>query len=189
MYIFISAISFDQKIAISWGLNHSFMVPDMKVINIHKREINQPKERVSKLLDTLSSKNDELWPKEKWPAMVFKKGLTEGAIGGHGPIKYSIIKYIPGKFIEFSFLKPDGFAGIHKFEISEIETELTEIKHTIKAILSGKGILTWYLAIKWLHDALLEDCLDKAENKFLNERVTTKWSFWVSMLRNILRKS
>ena len=32
---------------------------------------------------------------------------------------------------------------------------------TIEMDLNFKGIVSWYLAIKWLHDALLEDCLDK----------------------------
>lgn len=160
----------------------------MRAINIHKRSIHQPKEKISKILDSLSTKNDQLWPKEKWPPMIFKKGLTEGAIGGHGPIKYSIQKYIPGNLIEFKFVKPGGFMGIHKFEITEIENDKTELKHTINMTLSGKGIFTWYIAIKWLHDALLEDCLDKAENHFLTDKKKTKWNIWVIFLRRLFRK-
>jgi hypothetical protein len=125
---------------------------------------------------------------EQWPPMIFKKGLSEGAIGGHGPIKYSILKYIPGDTIEFKFIKPDGFNGIHKFNITELVSEKTEIKHTIEMSLSRKSILTWYFAIKWLHDALLEDCLDKVENHFLKEPKSAKWNFWVCILRKILKK-
>ncbi len=121
--------------------------------------------------------------------MIFKNGLMEGARGGHGPIKYSIQKYKPGVQIEFNFIKPDGFIGIHKFEIEEIDSTKTEIKHTVKMYLSGKGILIWYFAIKWLHDALLEDCLDKVENNFSKEKVNTKWNFWVVTLRKILKKN
>ena len=160
----------------------------MKSINIHKRIIYQPKEKISKILDSLSTKNDQLWPKEKWPPMIFKKGLTEGAIGGHGPIKYSIKKYIPGNLIKFKFLKPDGFLGIHKFEIIEIEKEKTVLKHTINMTVSGKEMFTWYIAIKWLYDALLEDCLDKAENHFLTDKKKTKWNLWVIFLRRLFRK-
>jgi len=162
--------------------------PVMKVTNIHKRVIHQSKDKVSKILDSLSSKDDQLWPNEQWPPMVFRKGLSEGAIGGHVPIKYSIQKYIPGNTIEFKFIKPDGFKGIHKFEITELDSKKTEIKHTIKMSLSGKGVLTWYLAIKWLHDALLEDCLDKVESHFLQEPKSTKWNVWVCMLMKILQK-
>ncbi len=160
----------------------------MKVTNIHKRIINQSKDQISQILDSLSSKDDKLWPKKQWPPMIFKKGLSEGAIGGHGPIKYSILKYIPGNNIEFKFMKPDGFNGIHKFEITEINSNQTELQHTIEMSLSVKGIVTWYLAIKWLHDALLEDCLDKVENYFLQEPKSTNWNLWVCILRKILKK-
>jgi len=160
----------------------------MKITNIHKRIINQPKESISKILDTLSSNNDLLWPKEKWPPMVFRKGLIEGETGGHRPIRYSIKKYIPGSLIEFDFMKPDGFNGIHKFEITEIEKDKTELKHTISMTVSGKGMFTWYFAIKWLHDALLEDCMDKAENNFLTEKINSDWNLWVRFLRRMFRK-
>ena len=160
----------------------------MKVTNIHRRIINQPKYQISKILDSLSSKDDKLWPMEQWPPMIFKKGLVKGAIGGHGPIKYSILNYVPGNNIEFKFMKPDGFNGIHKFEIAEITPNQTELKHTIEMSLSGKGIVTWYLAIKWLHDALLEDCLDKVENQFLQNPKSTTWNIWVDILRKILKR-
>ncbi|NOX89092.1 MAG: hypothetical protein GXO77_08700 [Calditrichaeota bacterium] len=158
----------------------------MKIINIHKRTIRQPKEKIAKILDSLSSKDDRLWPNEKWTPMIFKKGLTEGATGGHRPIKYSVKKYDPGSLIEFNFIKPEGFAGIHKFEITEIEKGKTELKHTIDMTVSGKGILTWYIAVKWLHNALLEDCMDKAENNFLTKKKKTEWNLWVLLLRRIL---
>jgi len=160
----------------------------MRVINIHKRIVFQPKEKLSDILDSLSTKNDQLWPKEKWPPMLFRKGLKEGAIGGHGPIMYSINKYEIGNLIDFNFIKPKGFNGIHKFEITKIKNDQTELKHTINMTLSGKGILTWYIAIKWLHDALLEDCLDKVENHFQTEKKKTKWNLWVVFLRSLLRK-
>ena len=160
----------------------------MKVINIHKRIIHQPREKISEILSSLSTKNDQLWPNEKWPPMIFKKGLVENAIGGHRPIKYSVKKHVPGSLVEFNFLKPDGFVGIHRFEVKELEKDMTELRHTIDMTLSGKGIFTWYIAIKWLHDALLEDCLDKVENNFLTEKKKTDWNLWVLFLRRMFRK-
>jgi len=50
---------------------------------------------VVELLNTLSTDNDKIWPKEKWPAMKFKGGINIGAKGGHGPIRYSVEKYNP----------------------------------------------------------------------------------------------
>jgi hypothetical protein len=160
----------------------------MKIANIHSRVINQSKDKISQILDTLSSNDDQLWPNEKWPPMNFKNGLKDGAVGGHGPVRYSVRQYLPGNNIEFKFIQPDGFDGIHRFDVAEIDSEKTEIKHTIEMTLSGKGILTWFIAIKWLHDALLEDCLDKVENRFLQEQKSTKWNVWVCILRKILKR-
>jgi hypothetical protein len=64
----------------------------VKVLNIHKRTYNQSKEKLGELLDTLSSKYDQVWPKEDWPAMRFKEGFKVGSKGGHGPIRYTINK-------------------------------------------------------------------------------------------------
>ncbi|WP_186434942.1 hypothetical protein [Gillisia sp. Hel_I_86] len=69
------------------------------------------------LLETLATENDKIWPTEKWPAMKFKNGIRTGANGGHGPIRYSVEKYEPNEIIQFRFSKPEGFNGIHKFEI------------------------------------------------------------------------
>ena len=99
----------------------------MKVLNIHKRTINQPKDKVTELLKTLSTENDRIWPKEKWPEMKFKEGIQIGAKGGHGPIRYSTEKYNPNEIIQFRFSKPNGFNGIHKFEIKELDKEKTDL--------------------------------------------------------------
>ena len=51
----------------------------MKVLNIHKRIVNQPKNSVIKIFETLSTENDKIWPKENWLAMKFKAGIKVGA--------------------------------------------------------------------------------------------------------------
>jgi len=160
----------------------------MKVLNVHKRIINQPKNDVAEILKTLATKNDKIWPKEIWPPMKFKDGIKVGAKGGHGPIRYSVEKYNPNKIIQFRFLKPNGFKGIHKFEINELSYEKTEIKHTIDIKTVGKGILIWILGIRSLHNALIEDGFDKLENNFLENQKSTEWNFWVKFLRKQIAK-
>ena len=160
----------------------------MRVLNIHKRTLNQPKSKVTELLKTLSTENDRIWPKEKWPEMKFKNGIQVGAKGGHGPIRYSVEKYNPDEIIQFRFSKPDGFNGIHKFEVIELDKEKTEIKHTIEMNTTGKGTLIWTFAIRSLHNALIEDGFDKLENNFSENRKSTEWNLWVKFLRKQIAK-
>ena len=160
----------------------------MKVLNIHKRTIHQPKSKVSELLKTLSTENDLIWPKENWPEMKFKDGIQVGAKGGHGPIRYTVEKYDPNEIIQFRFSKPIGFNGIHKFEIRELSDKQTELKHTIDMNTEGKATLKWLFVIRSLHNALLEDGFDKLENIFSNEKRHSEWNIWVKMIRKQLVK-
>jgi len=157
------------------------------VINIHKRIINSSKEEVSQLLGTLSSREDKIWPYEKWPAIRFKDGLVENAKGGHGPIGYSITKYVPNEQIEFKFNAPKGFNGVHRFNIVELKSNKTEFRHTIEMKTTGIGILTWVFVIYWLHNALFEDLMDKVENQFVKDPKKHKWILWVKLLRKVLK--
>lgn len=159
----------------------------MKVINIHKRTIRQPKEKIALLFDTLASKNDMMLATDKWPPMILDKGLVVGSKGGHGPIKYSVQKYVSNEFIQFEFAKPEGFNGFHKFEISQITDQSTLLKHTIEMNAVGSAILKWTLVFRWLHDAYMEDAFDKIENHFSLTKKSTNWNFWVLFLRGMLR--
>ena len=155
----------------------------MKVINVHKRVINQPKEEVSKLLKTLATQDDKIWPNKKWPAIRFKDGLVLGAKGGHGIIRYTITNYVVGEHIKFQFTKPKGFYGTHEFNIVAINSNKVEINHIIKMNTSGLATFSWLFAIRWLHDALTEDALDKIENQFSEKQIATPYSVWVKILR------
>ncbi|CAN5241991.1 hypothetical protein BH09BAC3_BH09BAC3_24310 [soil metagenome] len=160
----------------------------MKVINIHKRIIDQPVERIAALFKTLSTANDKMLETDKWPPMILNNGINAGSRGGHGPIRYRVDSYQPEKYIQFRFEKPKGFHGIHRFEIiSTNNNRSTEIRHIIEMNTSGGGSLIWLAAIRWLHDAFIEDAFDKVENHFLTEKKKTNWSFWVRFLRKILK--
>lgn len=156
----------------------------MQVLNVHKRIINQPKNRVSELLDNLSSNKDVIWPSENWPAIRFKNGLQVGSKGGHGIIRYTIVDYVEGEHLKFQFTKPEGFYGTHEFNIIEIDSNKVEINHIVKMKTSGyAAALTWIFAIRWLHNVLIEDAFDKVENLFSSKKVTTNYSIWVKLLR------
>lgn len=158
----------------------------MKVLNIHQREIDQPKDRLLELFATLATKDDKIWPKEKWPGMKFENGLTTGAAGGHGPIRYIVVKNDQNGLLTFKFQNPPGFTGMHAFEITELNDNKTAIRHTIDMNTKTIATLKWVFAIRWLHDALIEDAFDKVENYFTGKNKKTEWNIWVRFLRKIL---
>jgi hypothetical protein len=158
----------------------------MKVINIHKREIQQPKTEIAKLFNTLATNNDMMLATDKWSPMKLDNGLQVGSKGGHGPIKYFVTEYQPNSSITFQF-DLTGFNGFHKFEIRELEVNRTEISHIIDMTTSGLASLKWALAIRWLHDAYIEDAFDKVENHFSADKKNSEWNFWVRILRKIMK--
>jgi len=119
--------------------------------------------------------------------MKMDNGLDEGSRGGHGPIGYFVESHIPGQQIVFRFTKPNGFNGVHKFDIVEIESTKTELVHTIEMNVKGVALFQWFLVIKWLHNALIEDGLDKLHNTLTGDTKVAKWNIWVRILRAILK--
>lgn len=158
----------------------------MKVLNIHKREIKQTKNEVAKLFRTLATETDLILATDKWPRMKLDKGLQVGSKGGHGPIKYFVTDYQQDNSITFQF-DMTGFNGSHKFEIFEIENNKTLLKHTIVMTTTGSATLKWALAIRWLHDAYIEDAFYKVENYFSKDKKYGEWSWWVKILRKTMK--
>jgi len=161
----------------------------MRVINIHKRKLNQPKEKVVTLFKTLATKDDAIWPNKKWPAMRFKEGLKVGSKGGHGRIRYTIIDFREGEFIKFEFTKPEGFDGTHELLIHELSDSQTEISHKIVMNTSSlKATFLWFTVVRWLHDGLIEDAFDKVENHFSEKGKSRRHSLWVIILREFYKR-
>jgi hypothetical protein len=160
----------------------------MRVINSHKRIINEPVEKVAKVFETLATVEDEIWPSSSWPSMRFKKGVKLGNRGGHGRICYTIIDFIPGEHIKFEFTKPKGFIGTHEFRIKAISQDTSQISHIIKMNTTLEASLIWVFVIRWLHDALIEDAFDNVENYFSEAKKTTTYNLWVKILRDYYKR-
>jgi hypothetical protein len=160
----------------------------VKILNIHERNLNQPKARVWQLFETLASDNDLVIATNRWPRMKLDNGLNVGSKGGHGSIGYTIVEYKPVELIKFQFTKPSGFYGFHKFEITEVAEGETKLKHTIDMETSLKGYLLWTLAIRSLHDAFMEDAFDKVENHFTKTKKVSEWRVSVKFLRKVLSR-
>lgn len=159
----------------------------MQVRNVHEREFDLPLARVGSLIDSLASSDDGLWPKDKWPPMRFDRALGVGAVGGHGPIRYSIEEYRPGRLVLFRFLAPRGFEGTHRYEAAE-QKGLTVLRHVLEMHATGPAILSWPFLFRPLHDALIEDSLDRATVSLGNTpRNPASWSISVRVLRAALR--
>jgi hypothetical protein len=159
----------------------------MKVVNIHQRVLDGSVERVGRLIDGLASPNDPLWPIERWAAMQFDRSLGVGAAGGHGPIRYSVESYEPGRNIRFRFTEPRGFLGTHRFEVEPTVGGKALLRHVIEMRVSGRALLTW-LIIRPVHDALLEDALDRAEASLGRQMPPRQWSCWVRFVRWMIRR-
>lgn len=160
----------------------------MKVLNTHERRISAAFEDVGSLMDTLSSREDKLWPFEKWPAMKFDKPLQVGAGGGHGPIRYFVKSYNPGRCVFFEFTAPSGFKGFHGYSVDYNESGELILKHLLEMKTSGTAVLSWPFVFAPLHNALIEDSFDKAERSLGLKSTGPMWNLWVRILRWIFKK-
>ncbi|MGA9070846.1 MAG: hypothetical protein WB424_11360 [Terracidiphilus sp.] len=159
----------------------------MHVHNLHEREFSAPPSEVGALIDSLASQQDRLWPLGKWPPMRFDRPLAVGAIGGHGPVGYTVEEYNPGQSILFRFSAPRGFNGTHRFEIQQ-RGDKTVLRHLIEMRATGPALLSWPLAIRALHNAVLEDCFDRATLSLgFDLPRPARWPVYVRLLRAGMR--
>ncbi|MCM6776580.1 SRPBCC family protein [Nocardia sp. CDC159] len=160
----------------------------MGVVNIHERRLPGTEAAVGALIDSLASEDDRLWPVDRWTGPRFDRPLRVGAVGGHGPIRYWVEEYQPGHWIRFRFTGPRGFEGFHEFTVHADGDHAVTLRHLIAMHVHGLTRLTWPLAIRWLHDACLEDLLDRAERQLTGSvRRPARWSPVVRGLRALTR--
>ncbi|MFD1149789.1 SRPBCC family protein [Saccharothrix hoggarensis] len=126
----------------------------------------------------------ELWPSDRWPALVLDRPLGVGADGGHGFVRYRCTDHVPGQRAEFTFDPRIGVTGTHV-----LEAVPGGLRHTLTGRTSGLMRLGWPLAVRWLHDALIEDLFDNAAHAAGHPPVRPRrWSPWVRLLRAAARR-
>jgi hypothetical protein len=163
------------------------------ILNVHERRLAIPLVTGERILDSLSSGDDLLWPGERWPPMVLDRGLAPGSRGGHGLVRYQVSEYVPGRRIEFEFAPMASsrlrtFRGRHYFELLRRGEQLM-VRHTIDVDTDFGTWAQWKLVIEPLHDALLEDAFDKAERSAgLPAPHRSAWSLRVRLLRWLVRR-
>jgi hypothetical protein len=163
----------------------------MKINSWHEVEVAADPAQAGALLDSLSGQDDRLWPHENWMPMELDRPLGVGARGGHGPVRYSVIEYDPGRRVVFKF-DDDGIFkrvdGRHWYEIvSDGEGTGVVLRHVIEARGGFLFWLQWLMVVEPLHDALIRDAWDKARtNLGQPPDKPAKWSWWVRLLRKAL---
>jgi hypothetical protein len=154
------------------------------VRNVHERLVPAPLTEVGPLLDRIGGPEDVLWPSPAWVPMVLDGPLAVGMVGGHGPIRYRVTAYEPGRRVEFAFDPRTGLHGTHMFTAEAAGPDGTMLRHVLEGRLSGVARLTWPLAIRWLHDAVLEELLDNAGRAIgAPPARPAQWSPWVRLMR------
>jgi hypothetical protein len=158
--------------------------------NVHARELHASAGEVGALLDSLGSSDDRLWP-HRWPKLRLDGALAVGAAGGHGPIRYSVERYEPGRRIVFRFAPGLGIDGTHGLEVEPHARDgCSVVRHVLEGRLYGLAQLRWPVAVRWLHDALVEDLLDRAELEVQGSVARpARWSPWVRLLRGFLSRT
>lgn len=154
----------------------------MRVDNAHSRVFPGSRDRVGKLIDSLSGTNDYLWPHERWPAMQFDRPLGVGANGGHGPIRYRVVEYEASRWVRFTFTRPKGFHGYHEWEVLSAPNGC-ELRHALAIETTGLAVASWPLIWRPMHDALIEDALDKAARQLVAGHWISHWPWRVRTLR------
>jgi hypothetical protein len=154
--------------------------------NVHERLVAAPIERVGPLLDRLGGPDDVLWPAPAWQPMVLDGPVAVGAAGGHGSIRYHVTGYEPGREVEFAFAPGQGFHGRHTFSAEPAGPEHTLLRHVAECRVSGAMALAWPLAVRWAHDAVVEELLDNAERAVGSGPARpARRSPWVRLLRTL----
>lgn len=153
---------------------------------VHERELDATPAQVGGLIDSLASAEDRLWPSDRWPPIWFDRPLGVGAKGGHGPVRYEVSDYEPGRRVCFRF-DPKTFVGHHWFEVTTRDGR-TLLRHVAEGGTRSWMRLAWPAALRWMHDAAVEDSLDRAQAQLRG----TPWrprrlGGWVRMLRAIGR--
>ncbi|GIJ43918.1 hypothetical protein Val02_08040 [Virgisporangium aliadipatigenens] len=151
--------------------------------NTHHREFAVPAPVLGALLDGLPQR---LWPGDRWPPSRLDDGLAVGSRDRHGPIRYTVVEYEPGRRLRFAFDPTIGLDGFHEFRVEEVGAGRSRLVHDMGGRLHGAMVLGWPLAFRWLHDALLRDLLDNAERAATGAvRRPARWSPYVRLLRSL----
>lgn len=105
-----------------------------------------------------------------------------GVTGSHGPVRYTVETYEPGRRIQFRFTAPAGFDGTHRFVVIP-DGEGAWFEHHVEITPRGWAKVLWPLVFGPLHDALAEEAVARVVRELGGESAVPSWSLWVRILR------
>ncbi|MCK7624780.1 DUF2867 domain-containing protein [Streptomyces sp. RS10V-4] len=138
----------------------------MRLVRVARsRTVHAPAEAVGAPLDRPSGASDPLFPGPAWPPLRFDRPLGIGADGGHGPLRYPVSAYEPGRRIRFAFTPgPSGrSAGHHEPTAHPLGSDGCRLTHVPEARLPFARRLAWHLAARAVHLAVVGELFDNAE--------------------------
>ncbi|MCX5232747.1 DUF2867 domain-containing protein [Streptomyces sp. NBC_00233] len=137
------------------------------VRNVHQRIVQSPAEAVGALVDRLAAPDDPLFPTPVWPAMVLDRPLAVGADGGHGRVRYRVTVHEPGRSVRFDTTDEGLGQGFHRIDVEPLGPDRCRITHTLELTMGTRGFVMWKLAIRPVHDTMIEEIFDNAERAAL----------------------
>lgn len=157
--------------------------------NVHERVLSVSPDQVAPLIDRVAEPGNPLWPADHWPPLELDRPLGVGADGGHGPIRYTCTSYQPGRRAEFTFAPGLLIRGTHTLDVLPFQGG-TLLRHELTGRFTPWGRLIWSVGIRWLHDALIEDLLDRAATAVGHPPTRpARWSPWVRLLRRVMGRT
>ncbi|MFD9908682.1 DUF2867 domain-containing protein [Streptomyces sp. NPDC059063] len=154
------------------------------VRNVHERVIPVPADVVGALIDRLSAPDDPLFPTPAWPAMTLDRPLGVGATGGHGPVRYRVAAYEPGRRVRFDFTDPGG--GFHELTVEPLGERRCRVRHVLVTEPKGRERLLWPTVIRPVHDTMVEELFDNVERAATGDCASpVRWTPRVRLLNRL----
>lgn len=152
------------------------------VRNVHERWLAGAGLGGRWLLDSLAGPHDRLWPRHAWPATRLDRPLGVGATGGHGPVRYTVEKYVPRVRVRCRLRAPAGFRGYHEYEVLPDGDQACWLRHALVMTARPLAWVTWPLFYRPLpDDTLIEDSLRTAARELeLDPGPARHRSVWVA---------